>query len=257
MAELTSDTIKDGAIKVLNRLEEVRRRIIHVLLGLAVTSAAGWYLSPRILARLTRLVPKVIYTTPAEAFLTQIELAVVIGLFLALPLILWEVWAFLATFLPAAQRRKTFWVVPTAFTLFLGGASFCFFYVLPAALRFFMSFASTDLRPMIQFRSLVKFGEALIIPFGLMFELPVVAYFLARVGVLRPEPLARSRKYALFACAIAAAAITPTPDPFNMALMLTPMYLMYEISIWVARLVWRGKRLRAERVEREVAQASE
>lgn len=247
MSELTSDTIKDGALKVLNRLEEVRRRIITTLIGLALASAAGWYLSPRILAQLTRLVPKVIYTTPAEAFLTQIELAVVIGLFLALPLILWEIWGFFATFLPAAQRRKTFWVVPAAFALFVAGSSFCFFFVLPAALRFFLSFASADLQPMIQFRSLVKFGEALIIPFGLMFEMPVVAFFLAKVGVLRPEPLARNRKYAVLVGAILAALITPTPDPFNMGLMLAPMYLMYELSIVIARLVWRGKRRRAER----------
>lgn len=247
MSELTSDTIKDGALKVLNRLEEVRRRIITTLIGLALASAAGWYLSPRILAQLTRLVPKVIYTTPAEAFLTQIELAVVIGLFLALPLILWEIWGFFATFLPAAQRRKTFWVVPAAFALFVAGSSFCFFFVLPAALRFFLSFASADLQPMIQFRSLVKFGEALIIPFGLMFEMPVVAFFLAKVGVLRPEPLARNRKYAVLVGAILAALITPTPDPFNMGLMLAPMYLMYELSIVIARLVWRAKRRRAER----------
>jgi sec-independent protein translocase protein TatC len=257
MAELSSETLKEGALKVFNRLDEVRRRIIHILVGLALTSAAGWYLSPRILARLTRLVPKVIYTTPAEAFLTQIELAVVIGLFLALPLILWEIWAFIATFIPAPIRRKTFWVVPTAFLLFSAGAGFCFFFVLPAAFNFFMSFASQDLRPMIQFRSLVKFGEALVIPFGLMFELPVVAYFLARVGILKPEPLARNRKYAFFGCAIAAAAITPTPDPFNMSLMLAPMYLMYELSIQVARLVWRGKRRRRELAERELAQSGE
>ncbi|MGE5552847.1 MAG: twin-arginine translocase subunit TatC [Betaproteobacteria bacterium] len=248
MAELTSDTIKEGALKVFGRLEEVRRRIIVILLGVAASSAAGWYLSPRILARLAKLVPKVIYTTPAEAFLTQIELAVVIGVFLALPLILWEVWAFCATFIPAAQRRRTIWVVPVAFALFVGGASFCFFFVLPAALRFFMSFASADLRPLIQFRSLVKFGEALVIPFGLMFELPVVAYFLARVGILRPEPLAKNRKYALFVGAILAALITPTPDPFNMTLMLAPLYLMYEISIWIARLVWRARR-RAEEAQ--------
>lgn len=254
MPELTSDTIKEGALKVFGRLEEVRRRIIVMLVGLAAASGAGWYLSPRILARLTEFVPKVIYTTPAEAFLTQIELAVVIGLFLALPLILWEVWAFVATFIPAAQRRRTFWVVPAAFLLFVGGGGFCFFFVLPAALRFFLSFASSDLRPMIQFRSLVKFAEMLVIPFGLMFELPVVAYFLAKVGVLRPEPLAKNRKYAVLIGAIVAALVTPTPDPFNMTLMLAPMYLMYEISIWVARLVWRGKRRRAER---EAAQPEE
>lgn len=247
MAELNADTIKEGALKVFGRLEEVRRRIIAMLLGVALASAAGWYLSPRILLRLTRLVPQVIYTTPAEAFLTQIELAFVIGVFLALPLILWEVWAFFATFLPAVQRRKTIWVVPAAFILFVAGASFCFFFVLPAGLRFFMSFGSNDLRPMIQFRSLVKFGEALVIPFGLMFEMPVVAFFLAKVGILRAEPLARNRKYAILAGAILAALITPTPDPFNMALMLTPMYLMYELSILIARAVWRGKLRRAER----------
>jgi sec-independent protein translocase protein TatC len=241
MAELTSDVLKDGALKVFNRLEEVRRRIIHILLGVALSSAVGWYLSPLILARLSRLVPQVIYTTPAEAFLTQIELAIVLGFFLALPLILWELWAFTATFLPAAQRRRTIWVVPAAFVLFVGGASFCFFFVLPAALGFFLSFASADLQPMIQFRSLVKFAETLVIPFGLIFELPVVAYFLARVGLLHPEPLAKNRKFALFAGAVVAAVVTPTPDPFNMGLMLVPLYLMYEVSIWVAWLVWRAR----------------
>lgn len=247
---LSSDTIKNGAIQVFHRLDEVRRRIIVTLIGLSACSAAGWYLSPRILARLTELVPKVIYTTPAEAFLTQIELAIVVGLFLSLPLILWEIWAFTMPFLPIVQRRRTFWVVPAAFLLFVGGSSFCFFFVLPAALKFFMSFSSADLKPMIQFRSLVKFGEALVIPFGLMFELPIVAFFLSKIGILKPEPLARNRKFAFFACAIAAALITPTPDPFNMGLMLAPMYLMYEISIWISRLVWRGKRRRAEREAR-------
>lgn len=243
---LTSETIKNGARQVLSRLDEVRRRIIVTLIGLTLASAAGWYLSPRILGRLKNLVPKVIYTTPAEAFLTQVELAVVIGVLLALPLILWEIWAFLVPYLPAKQRRRTFWVVPAAFLLFMGGASFCFLYILPAAFRFFMSFSSDDLRPMIQFHNLVRFGEALVIPFGLMFELPVVAYFLAKVGVLRPDPLAHNRKYALFACAIIAAVITPTPDPINMSLMWAPMYFMYEISIWTSRLVWRGRRRRAK-----------
>lgn len=247
MGEITSEVIKKGALKLISRLDEIRRRIIVTVVGLALASAAGWYLSPRILGYLKQLIPQVIYTTPAEAFTTQVELAVVIGIFLALPLILWEIWAFCVPFLPAKQRRRTFWAVPTAFVLFVGGAGFCFIYILPAALKFFMSFSSEDLRPMIQFRNLVKFTEALVIPFGLMFELPVVAYFLARLGVLRPRILAKNRKYALLVCAIVAAAITPTPDPFNMTLMLAPTYLMYELSIWLSWLVWRAKRRRVER----------
>lgn len=246
MAELNAATIKQGAMAVLGRLDEVRKRLVTTAIAIAAAAIVGWFLSPWILGRLSGLVPKVVYTTPAESFMAQVELALVIGVFLALPVVLWEIWAFFSPLIAARARRSAFWVVPATFVLFLGGSAFCFFFVIPAALRFFMSYASADLRPMIQFRALIKFAEGMIIPFGLIFELPVVAFFLTRIGLLKPGPLAANRKYAIFVCAIIAAVITPTPDPITMALMWFPLYFMYEVSIWISRLVPMGRQRRTE-----------
>jgi sec-independent protein translocase protein TatC len=201
-------------------------------------------LAPFILEFLTKPVPQVITLAPAEAFVTRLKLAIVLGLFAALPFVLWQIWSFVVPMLPMAERRGGFVLVPVAFILFMSGASFCFFLVIPFALKFFMSFATPDLVAKIAFQSLISFAVGMVVPFGLIFEMPVVAYFLAKVGVLRPGPLAKNRKFAFFAVVVLAAFITPTPDMFNMSLMAGPMYLLYEISILVSALVWRGKRKR-------------
>jgi sec-independent protein translocase protein TatC len=244
----SDDALEDDApMSILGHLNELRRRlfrvVIIVILGFVAFYGVSEPLYAFLSAPLKACMPegsKLIYTSPQGAFFTYMKVALVASLFGTSPFSFYQLWAFIAPGLYKEEKRA---VLPLAFCsslFFLAGASFCFFLVFPIAFQFFMGFATDTIVPMISVEEYLSFALKLLIAFGIVFEMPLFAYFLSRFGILSPAFLRRSRRYAILVIFIVAAILTP-PDVFSQCLMALPMLLLYEVSIYVSAAAYRKK----------------
>jgi sec-independent protein translocase protein TatC len=185
---------------------------------------------------------KLVFLAPAEAFWMNIKVAFVAGLMSALPVIFHQLWKFIS---PGLLHKEKKYVVPfilLATSLFLIGAAFCFFIVLPFAMGFLLTYKVGDfLSPMLSVGNYVDFCLKFILAFGAVFELPVAIIFFTRMGIVTPKTLAKNRKYAILLAFVVAAILTPTPDIFNQTLMAVPMIVLYEVGIILSRIFKRRK----------------
>jgi sec-independent protein translocase protein TatC len=180
---------------------------------------------------------KLVFLAPAEALWMNIKISFVAGLILSLPVIFHQLWKFIS---PGLLQKEKKYVLPFIFFatgLFLLGASFCFFIVLPYAMGFLLTYKVGDfLMPMLSVGQYVDFCLKFILAFGAVFELPIIIIFLTKMGIVTPKTLAKNRKYAVLIAFILAAFLTPTPDAFNQIFMALPIILLYEIGIWISPL---------------------
>ena len=236
----------------LDHLEELRWRILWSLLALVIGTIVGWLLLDRIdlIEILKRPIApylpggRLIFTSPAEPFMLTLKVAFALGCLLASPVVIYQIWAFLA---PALYEREKRLIVPAlvvGVVLFLGGAIACYQWLLPAALRVLLNFQRTDLTAMITIDRYFGMAVPFVIGCGLVAELPLVVTILASLGIVTPQFLSRQRRYAIVIAALLAALLTP-PDAVSMMLMLGPLLLLYEVSIWCA---WVASRRRARRI---------
>lgn len=173
-----------------------------------------------------------------EGFLTHLKLALLGGLFLVAPVLLYQVWKFVAPGLYPQEKRYVWPFVGWATLFFLAGASFAYWVVFPFGFRFLLTYAGGAVQASLSIEAYLGFATKLLLAFGAVFELPVVVFFLARMGVVTHHTLAGARGYALVVIFIVAAILTP-PDVFTQTLMAVPLYGLYEVSIWVARVFGR------------------
>lgn len=237
----------DVPMSIIGHLNELRRRlfrmVIIVVLGFVAFYGVSEQLYAFLSAPLQACMPegsKLIYTSPQGAFFTYMKVALVASLFGTSPFTFYQLWAFIA---PGLYREEKKAVLPLAFfssIFFLAGAAFCFILVFPIAFQFFMGFASETIVPMISVEEYLSFALKLLIAFGVVFEMPLFAYFLSRFGLLTPDFMRRSRRYAILVIFIVAAILTP-PDVFSQCLMAIPMLLLYEVSIYVSAMAYRKK----------------
>ena len=178
-----------------------------------------------------------------EAFWVQMKVALIVGLFIAAPGILWQVWAFIAPGLHAHEKKYAAPFVIVGSLLFLVGGAFALKVVTPFAIQFLLSYERPGLQAMISIGSYVDFLLKFTLAFGLIFELPLAITLVARMGLVTAKQLAKNRKYAVLGSFIAAAVLTPTPDMFNQALMAGPLIILYEVGIVCARIF--GKKPKA------------
>jgi len=176
----------------------------------------------------------------------HLKVSFVVGLMLALPVILHQLWKFISPGLLAKERKYIAPFVVTATLLFLAGAAFCFLFVLPFAMSFLLTYKIGALTPMLSVGNYVNFCLKFILAFGAVFELPIVIVFLTRMGVVTPKTLAKNRKYAALLAFVASAVLTPTPDAFNQTLMAVPIIILYEAGILVSRFIVRRKPIKEE-----------
>ncbi len=223
-------------MSLTDHLVELRSRSIISLLTLAVASAICFVFSEPILAYITRYVDNLVFLSPPEAFITSIKVSIFAGVLIALPMILTQFWLFVLPALKKKERLFFLLVIPVSFVLFYAGVAFGFYVVLPAAIRFLVSFGPAELMPMISLRHFVGFMLQMLIPFGLVFELPVVMSLLVRLQLMSVETLQRSRKYVLVLVFICAAIFTP-PDIITQLLLAGPLIVLFEFSVLVARFV--------------------
>jgi len=241
-----------GEMPFLDHLEELRWRILWSLVAILIGSVVGWLLLGHVdIIELLKqpIAPylpggRLIFTSPAEPFMLTVKVAFALGCLLASPVVIYQIWAFLA---PALYEREKRLIVPSlavGVILFLGGGLACYRWLLPAALRVFMSFQRSDFAAMITIDRYFGMAVPFVIGCGLIAELPLVVTILAALGVVTPQFLTRQRRYAIVIAAFLAAILTP-PDAVSMMLMLGPLLLLYEISIWCA---WVASRRRTRRM---------
>jgi sec-independent protein translocase protein TatC len=206
----------------------------------------GWLLQPMIAALPADHSHKLIYTAPVEAFMTYLKVSLIGGVALATPVILFQFWRFVAPGLYVHERRYLYPVVILSTAFFVGGALFGYYVVFPYGFKFFASFANEFITPMISTREFLSFATKMLLAFGVIFELPLVTFVLAKIGVVSSSFLRRQRKYAVVLIFVLAALLTPTPDAFNQFLMAGPLLILYEASVWIAYCF--GRKEDAEKV---------
>ena len=249
-----SEAANLGEMGFLDHLQELRKRIIHALAaafaGMLACFAFSQQLYEWLMLPLYRVMPEgtsMIYTAPHEAFFTYIKVALVAGIFLTSPYIFYQVWLFVKPGLYANERK---YIIPIAFCsalLFVGGALFGYFIIFPPAYNFFMSFTNQYISPMISMKEGFSFALRILLAFGIVFELPLAIFFLARLGLVTSDMLRRVRKYAILVIFAVSALLTP-PDLFTQTFMAGPVIVLYEASIWIARIFGRreSKRKKSE-----------
>ncbi len=235
----------------LEHLEELRRRILYSLVGVAAGFGVAWYYAERIYAyvqvpviealRAHHKSEQLVYLNPTEPFNLYLKVGLLAGVFLASPFILYQVWAFIS---PGLYRNEKRYVLPFMFStvgLFVGGGLFGYHFVYPAALDFFIGF-SKQMRPMITIGAYLDLFTTIMLGLGVVFEMPVLVFFLALFGIVSPSFLVKNFRYAILGIFIVAAAIAPTPDIMSVCVFAAPMLVLYAVSIGVAWMVHPSRR---------------
>ncbi len=233
----------DAKMSFFDHLTELRSRIMWSLAAAGVGLVIALYFTERVMKHLVDHVLKIkpVFTTPTEAFWTYMKVAMIMGLFVAMPVVLWNVWAFVAPGLHKHERKYAAPFVIVGSVLFLLGGAFALLVVVPFAVQFLVSFGQQQgLQPMLSISSSIDFVLKFTLAFGLVFEMPVAITLLSMIGVVTPQFLSRNRKYAILINFVIAAILTPTPDVLNQSLMAGPLIILYEVGIISARIF--GKR---------------
>jgi sec-independent protein translocase protein TatC len=242
LAAAEAEEKDSGKMSFFDHLTELRTRIIWSLVSAGVGLVIALFFTEWVMKYLVEhiIMVKPVFTTPTEAFWTYMKVAVILGLFISMPAILYQVWKFVAPGLHSHERKYAAPFILVSSVLFLLGGAFAIFGVVPFAMRFLVNFGQQQgLQPMISISSSIDFILKFTLAFGLVFELPVVITILSMMGVVTPKFLSRNRKYAILINFIIAAILTPTPDIFNQSLMAAPMCLLYEVGIICARIFGR------------------
>jgi sec-independent protein translocase protein TatC len=235
----------DDKMPFLQHLGELRVRITRGLVALLVGLVIAFPFSQWMVDYLARPIRAtgntLVFLAVTEAFWVQMKVAVIAGLFIASPAILWQVWAFISPGLHRHEKKYATPFVIVGSLLFILGGFFSLKVVTPYATTFLLSYARPGLQPMISIGGYVDFLLKFTLAFGAVFELPLAITLAARMGLVTPKALARNRKYAILGAFVAAAVLTPTPDVFNQTLMAGPLIILYEVGIVCARIFGRRK----------------
>jgi sec-independent protein translocase protein TatC len=231
----------------LEHLDELRKRLITSIIYIAVGFVACWFFHEEIYRFIARPIQpylkgtqQLIFTKPTEAFTLYFKVSCIASVFLTAPLLLHQLWMFIAPGLYRREKRMALPFVISSIFLFYGGGAFAYYFVLPAAYGFLLGFGS-DFQPMIKIDEYWDLTSTIILGFGLMFELPVVVAFLSLFGLITPRFLWKNFKYAILVIFIVAAVLSPTPDAVNQTIYAVPMMVLYVVSILVSWIFQRRR----------------
>lgn len=236
--EAPEESLDDGSMSLTEHLEELRARIIKSLLAIAAGAGVAYFFLDEITAFLTRPVGKLYFMQPGEAFFAYVKIDIVAGFLIALPVIFFHVWKFFLPALTKSERAVLGILVPTSVILFIAGLAFAFFGILPLAIKFFMGFNTPELESIFSFQKYLDFVLAFLLPFGFVFELPLVVIVLAQMGMLTSEFLGRYRRIIFFVSFVVGALITP-PDVISQVSLALPIILLYEVGYRIVKHVLR------------------
>jgi len=229
-------------IPFTSHLEELRRRLIVCFIAVGTGFVLSYGFKEKLFQILTRPLigvmktgDKLIFTGLPEAFFTYLKVAFLSGIILATPIIFYQFWMFVAPGLYDKEKRLMLPIVFLSTLFFLGGSFFGYFIVFPYGFKFFLGFASEIIRPLPSMREYLSFASKLLLAFGVVFELPLIITFLAKLGIVSVSFLKKNRKYAVLLFFVGAAILTP-PDVVTQIMMALPLMVLYEISIVGARI---------------------
>jgi sec-independent protein translocase protein TatC len=253
---------QDGRMSFFDHLNELRKRIIYSMIAVLVGTIAGFSVSMKVY--LVLVLPIVaafqaahqdatlISTSPTGPLNLYLKLSIYIGFVLAFPVVLYQLWLFIAPGLYKHERKAAGLFIASAASLFLLGIAFCYFVLLPYTLKFLIGFQLPYFKPMISINEYWDLVLILMLGMGLVFQTPILIFFLALFGLVTPGFLWRNFRYAILVIAIIAAVVTPTPDALTMLVFMAPMIGLYALGIGVAAVVVRRKK-RGESVARQGA----
>ncbi len=246
----------DGSMTLLDHLDELRSVLIHALVATAVAAGVCWFFSQPLLdllvSPLTAAGERVYFHQPVEAFLTRMKIALVAGVFLVLPYVLWRIYRFV---MPGLYEKERSYVAPllvASAALFYTGVGFAYVILIPKVVAFMLSFSTEEMLPLIGIGPYFAFVARLCLAFGLVFELPLAVFLLSALGIVHPSMLLKWWRYALVVIVVFSALLTP-PDVLSQLLMAGPVMLLYLGSVLVALAVTK----RRERSERNAEKPDE
>jgi sec-independent protein translocase protein TatC len=250
----------------LDHLEELRWRILWSLLAIVVGAVIGfifvyYFGVMELLVRPMRVAYddptfELIYLSPADPFFITLKLAVVVGVILAFPIIVYHIWSFLAPALESHEKRAIVPALYLGLVLFCAGVALAYFVALPLTMSFFQNFQAQFLREQLEVGKTLAFITKLLIGFGVIFELPVVVMILSALGLVTPEFLKSKRRHAIVLITVLASFLTPG-DVITLTIMLmVPLFFLYEFSILLSRRIWKRKRAREEEAASEAPEGS-
>ncbi len=253
---MTSEPIEAGTeagagekeMSFLDHLEELRWRLIWALLGLVVAVIICGFFADRIVndvilrpSRLTNPPLSIINTIPYGQITFYMIVVLFSGLIVSTPWILYQLWKFVEPGLLPKEQKYISGIVAYTTLCFLLGVAFAYFIMLPYMLQFFATFGSSSIQNWFSVDEYMSFVLQLVLISGLIFELPMISYFLARFGILTPAFMRHYRRHAIVVILIIAAVVTPTTDPFTMSVFSLPMIVLYEVSIFIAGVAQRKR----------------
>jgi len=231
----------DEKLTVLGHLWELRKRLIRSLIAVAIGSAIAFIFYDWIFYIL--ILPaegiNLIYIEMTEMIGTIMRVCLVSGVILSMPYLVYHGIMFVAPALTRREKKYVYLILPWIALMFAGGVVFGYFILIPPATKFLITFGSDIATPQIKVGNYVAIVTRLLLAIGVVFEMPVITTFLARLGILKPQWLANKRKVALIGAFVLAAIVTPTFDPINQSLVAIPIIALYELSIWLAKLVYK------------------
>ncbi|MBT8356523.1 MAG: twin-arginine translocase subunit TatC [Deltaproteobacteria bacterium] len=251
---------EEGKLPFTGHLDELRKRLIYCFIAIGIGFVGSYAFKEKLFSILVDPLVSVmesgdtlIFTGLPEAFFTYLKVALLSGIMLSSPVIIYQFWMFVAPGLYEKERRILIPIVFLSTLFFIGGSLFGYFIVFPWGFKFFLGFATETIRPLPSMKEYLGFSAKLLLAFGLVFELPLVLTFLARLGLVSVDFLKKNRKYALLLFFAGAAILTP-PDVVTQIMMALPLMVLYEISIIGAKVF--GKKKKPEKVK-ETTDASQ
>ncbi|MFC2029525.1 twin-arginine translocase subunit TatC [Chloroflexota bacterium] len=223
---------------LMAHLKELRIRLTWIVGALLVTTAVSFIFAKAVLviliAPMGDTLPQAL--KPTESLGNYMKVALICGVTLAMPFIVYQIGRFLAPGLTKQEKRWLYVLVPGATLCFIVGVAFAYFIMLPSAIPFLQGFMSDIILQQWAIGEYLSFVTSLLIWIGIAFELPLFVFFMAKIGIINAEMLTKNRKYAYLGIAVASAIITPTVDPLNMMLVMGPLIVLYELGVLLARL---------------------
>ena len=232
---------EDTKLTLLGHLKELRRRLLKVVIVVVITTVISFFFFEHIFDFLKAPAGNIelIFIEMTEGLGTYMRVCLVSGIILAMPYLMYHFLMFIMPALTRQERKMVFLILPWIILMFAGGVYFGYQYLIPPATKFLLSFGAEIAEPQIRIGNYVTFVARLLLAIGLAFELPVVTTFLARIGVISSKWLADRRRVMIIFAFILGAIITPTIDPINQSIVAGTLILLYEMSIWLAKLVQR------------------
>jgi len=232
---------EDRKQSVLQHLQELRQRLIKSVIAIAVASVIAFVFYEWIfyILKLPAEGLNLIFIEMTEMLGTIMKVCLIAGIILAMPYLVFQGIMFVSPALTSKEKKYVYVILPWIALMFMGGVAFGYFVLIPPATKFLISFGADIATPEIRVGNYISVVARLLLAIGVVFEMPVITTFLARLGVLKPKWLSDHRRVAIIFAFILAAIITPTFDPINQSLVAVPLIVLYEMSIWLARLVYK------------------